>query len=203
MIHLLFGFFVTMGLIYPAFSSGEGSGGSIKKSFSNMTPRQAFNASHFDQKIMNVQFPGTSTWMNPAKDLCMSGDQLQTVRPRRVCTVWWVDLKENEFGSKISTHTNYYDALNKSQSRNGRSKPYCPNELAHHVIYSASSMRTHFVVKFYEKVQGKSRYSHSHYLGEYIYPIPDCSEFELLNPDVFIRLTGGEGSGGSNKKRSL
>ncbi len=207
MIQILFLFVVAIGLIFPqtAVSGGEGSSAGIQKAFAQMTPIEAFNSNLFEKKILNRQFPGTSTWMNPATNFCINADRVQTVRPRRVCKVWSVDLKEAEFGSRVSTHTSYREALEKSKSSNGRSEPYCPEDLALYEIYSAplSSMSPYFVVEFYEKVVGKNRFDARYFLGDYVYQIPDCGHYEILSPDVVIRLTGGEGSGGGAKKKSL
>lgn len=107
-----------------------------QKAFDSMSAVEAYKSNKFSKRIWNINMPGTSTWYNPASELCRNGNSVQTVRPARTCSVWSVDLKESEFGKMVAKFTSLAKAKDKAESKNGKGKPYCPDADA---IYSTPS----------------------------------------------------------------
>jgi hypothetical protein len=72
--------------------------------FKAMTAEEAY-ASDFKKEIMNIQMPGTSTWVKPT-GLCMDGGTVRTVNPIGFCVEW---TGKNDDGKTV-TVDNYWDA---------------------------------------------------------------------------------------------
>ncbi len=58
-----------------------------EKQFAKMTASQAWN-SGFKKQIMNVQIPGSSAWLNPSADVCISGNEMHSVNKISTCVAW-------------------------------------------------------------------------------------------------------------------
>lgn len=186
-------------------AGGEGSGGSLtQKAFLEMGPELALASNKFRKRIYSIHLPGTSTWYNPANEICIEGNNVRTIRPKRSCSVWFVDLKESEHGKKTLTFDSYQRAKDKAESRNGRGKPYCTDEYAtfNYIQVPLSQIHTTFDVEFFEKVHSGDRYDRDHFLGTHEYFIPLCHEVDTVTGDLLIRTADGD-SGVQLKLQSL
>src|SRR5690606_10555843 len=70
-------------LLVPCLTlaGGEGSGGSLThKAFLEMSPELALASNKFRKRIFSIHFPGTSTWYNPANEICIEGNKVRTIR---------------------------------------------------------------------------------------------------------------------------
>lgn len=74
--------------------------------FKAMSAQEAF-ASGFKQRIMDVQMPGTSTWVKPT-GLCIQGNTVRTVDPIGYCVQW---TGKNDDGKFVTVDT-YWEAKN-------------------------------------------------------------------------------------------
>ncbi len=72
--------------------------------FAAMSAQEAF-ASGFKQQIMNIQMPGTSTWMKPT-DLCTDGTSVRTENPVGYCVQW---TGKNDDGKSVTVNS-YWEA---------------------------------------------------------------------------------------------
>ena len=59
-----------------------------KVKFNNLTALEAFASNHYEKSVWNIQMPGTSTWLNPAYEMCITGNSVTSTRPITKCTQW-------------------------------------------------------------------------------------------------------------------
>ena len=63
--------------------------------FKKMSAQEAF-AAGFKTQIMDIQMPGTSTWVKPT-GLCIDGSNVRTVNPVGYCVEWTGKNNDGEF----------------------------------------------------------------------------------------------------------
>ncbi len=56
--------------------------------FKKLTAAQAFASSKYEKTIWNIQMPGTSTWLNPAYEMCTTGAVVKSTRVITQCLEW-------------------------------------------------------------------------------------------------------------------
>ncbi len=94
--------------------------------FNSMTATEAYSANEFSKKMSNIHIPGTGTWYSP-RNLCTTGNTIQTTSAREVCTEWTVNLRESEYGKYTAVFSSYHRAKDKAEGSNGKGRPMCSN----------------------------------------------------------------------------
>lgn len=161
-----------MFMVSQSHAGGESSGGSIVK-FKRMTPEEAFKSRYFEKVIERKNLPQSSTSYNPAFELCIEQNLVRSVTPRETCKVWFV--KSREMGERTQVFSTYKAALQYSDKKNGRGKPFCDPENEVNVVFAAytDQVELDYKIDFYTK---NPKSNSSEYLGTHSYMINHCTK---------------------------
>lgn len=193
--YILLSLLITCAFSVDGLAGGETSGGSPKKKFSQLSAQAALESDAFIKDINNTHIEGTSTWLSPMA-LCLNyQDQVvQTIKRRRTCDLWTVDLRNPEFGRYTAEFESEREAEKKAETANAIGEPYCEeNNVAYIYLFEPMNAENiYYRVQFY----GRAGHQRGDYLGEHTYKLDECTE------DSFdLHFAGGETSGGVTKKK--
>ncbi len=154
-------------------AGGEGSGGTV---FKKLNPQDAFKSKLYDKVIERKILPESSTFYNPAYELCQENKMVRTSQVKEMCTFWKVTIR-NSF-NKIETFGSLYEAKQFAES-DGKGSPYCDVEDIVPTVYASAADRVKlsFRVDYYLKSKEQVI---SNYVGSHTYVIAPC-DHELIN----------------------